>query len=235
MGIGFRRGNSVSALFLVCLLSACNTTTKDIPKSKYLLPNATLRITPQIGYTVEQIALAAAVAGAAYLVYDPLAPNWTIEEEAVSDDIYRFSLRSKNFRVGGDGESLRILRRRALFLQQERGFLDYRLVDYSEGIDSSTPLTSRFSEGTIQFIGRRVTSPPEGQTKLDPAHWPQESMPSSSAASAQRRPAEPISTTPVNRGVARTGGLPKRVAGKSARRCYQPGEQDKSGQKKRSR
>ena len=189
MGTGFCRGNFVSALFLVCLLSACNTTTKEIPKNKYLLPNATLRITPQISYTVEQIALAAAVAGTAYLVYDPLAPNWKIEEEAISDDTYRFSLRTKSFRVGGDGESLRILRRRALFLQREHGFSDYRLVDYSEGIDSSTPLTARFSEGRIQFLGRRATP-----SSVDPIQH----VTPPNAAPIQR--VTPLGATPVQKG-----------------------------------
>ena len=40
----------------------------------------------------------------AYGIYDPLAPNWTIKEQAIDAETYRLSLRAKHFRVGGDGE-----------------------------------------------------------------------------------------------------------------------------------
>jgi hypothetical protein len=142
-------------------LAACGTTTRELPSSgKYLLPNATLKITPQISYTVEQIALAAGVATIAYLVYDPLAPNWAIEERIVKDDTYHFSLKAKSFRVGGDGEALRIIHRRALHLQRERGASDYLVLNYSEAIDSSTPLTSRLSEGVVRLVGLPPPPPP---------------------------------------------------------------------------
>jgi hypothetical protein len=32
------------------------------------------------------------------------------------------------------------------------GYEDFRIVDYSEGIESSTPFTHRYSEGTIQLV-----------------------------------------------------------------------------------
>lgn len=97
--------------------------------------------------------LGAAVAGALlYLVYDPLAPNWTIEEQALDAETYRLQLRAKNFRIGGDGEALRIVRRRAAQLQREKGYTAYRLLDYSESIESATPFSYRVSEGTIQLV-----------------------------------------------------------------------------------
>ncbi|HQC73735.1 MAG TPA: hypothetical protein PLE42_13565 [Candidatus Competibacteraceae bacterium] len=89
---------------------------------------------------------------AAYVVYDPLAPHWTIEEKILDGESYRLSMRAKSFRVGGDGESGLILRRRALQLQRERGFPAYRLLEYSEGIESSTPFTHRYAEGVIQLV-----------------------------------------------------------------------------------
>jgi hypothetical protein len=61
-------------------------------------------------------------------------------------------MRAKSFRTGGDGESRLILRRRAQQLQRERGFLDYRILDYSEGVESSTPFTHRYAEGVIQMV-----------------------------------------------------------------------------------
>jgi hypothetical protein len=102
-------------------------------------------------------ALKASTVGAAtatllYLIYDPLAPNWTIEEQAMDEETYRFFLRAKNFRTGGDGEAVRIVQRRARQLQREKGYAGYRLLDYSESIESATPFAYRTSEGTIQLV-----------------------------------------------------------------------------------
>ncbi len=91
-----------------------------------------------------------------YIIYDPLAPNWTIKERALNSDTYFLSLRAKSFRTGGDGEAIQIVKRRALQLQREKGYAGYRIVDYSEGIESSTPLTHRVSEGTIQLVELQV-------------------------------------------------------------------------------
>jgi hypothetical protein len=100
--------------------------------------------------------LTAGVAAAAlYVIYDPLAPNWTIEEQELDCETYHLSLRAKLFRVGGDGEAMRIVKRRALQLQREKGYAGYKLLDYSEGIESVTPLTYRISEGTIQLVKNR--------------------------------------------------------------------------------
>ncbi|GHU06365.1 hypothetical protein FACS1894158_12560 [Betaproteobacteria bacterium] len=87
-----------------------------------------------------------------YLIYDPLAPNWTIKEQTFDGETFYLSLRAKNFRVGGDGESMRIVKRRAAQLQREKGYAGYNLIDYSEGIESATPFTYRISEGTIQLV-----------------------------------------------------------------------------------
>ena len=98
------------------------------------------------------LALGAAAAIVAYVIYDPLAPNWTIEESLVARDTYSLSMRAKSFRIGGDGESGLILKRRALQLQRQRGFVAYRILDYSEGIESTTPFAQRFAEGTFQLV-----------------------------------------------------------------------------------
>lgn len=91
-----------------------------------------------------------------YIIYDPLAPNWTIKERPLNQDTYYFALTAKSFRTGGDGESIQIIKRRALQLQRERGYAGYRILDYSEGIESSTPLTHRVSEGTIQLVNTQI-------------------------------------------------------------------------------
>jgi uncharacterized protein YceK len=87
-----------------------------------------------------------------YMIYDPLAPNWTIKEQTADGETFHLSLRAKHFRVGGDGEAMRIVKRRASQLQREKGYTAYKLLDYSEGIESATPFTYRISEGTIQLV-----------------------------------------------------------------------------------
>lgn len=94
-----------------------------------------------------------------YIIYDPLAPNWSIKERALGKDSYYISLRAKSFRTGGDGEAIQILKRRAMQLKRERGYDDFRIVDYSEGIESSTPFTHRYSEGTIQLVRANNAQP----------------------------------------------------------------------------
>ena len=88
-----------------------------------------------------------------YVIYDPLAPNWSIKERPLNADTYHLFLRAKSYRTGGDGEAMQIVRRRAQQLQHEKGYGSYRILDYSEGVESSTPLTHRVSEGTIQLVG----------------------------------------------------------------------------------
>ena len=87
-----------------------------------------------------------------YIVYDPLAPNWTVQERQVEQDTFHLEMRAKSFRTGGDGEAYQILKRRAALLQREQGFSAYKVLSYSEGIESSTPLTHRVAEGTYQLI-----------------------------------------------------------------------------------
>jgi hypothetical protein len=143
----------VPALCAALLVASCGTTTPAaIPSTGSLLPNATVQVTPLLAYTTEQIYNAGLVGVLIYVVYDPLAPNWSIEEKVLNEDTYALSMKAKSFRTGGDGESMRILKRRALTLQRERGYTSYKILEFSEGIESSTPFTHRFSEGTIQLV-----------------------------------------------------------------------------------
>ena len=149
------RGWPVGVLALVvAALPACsNTRTLQLPSaSSTLIPHGQLNIAPNITYTIEQVALAGAAGAVLYYVYDPLAPNWSFEEKRINEDTYQISLKAKSFRVGGDGEAMQIIQRRARYLQRERGYDGYRILDYVEGIESSTPLTHRYSEGTIRLV-----------------------------------------------------------------------------------
>lgn len=146
-------------VFSALALTACGSaTTKVLPSSGTLLPNYSLQLTPGIAYTVEQIAMAGVAGAAIYLVYDPLAPNWRIEEQQIGDDRYVLSLRAKSFRTGGDGEAMQVVKRRALELQRENGFGAYTILAYTEGVESSTPLTRRVAESRIQLVKRVPTA-----------------------------------------------------------------------------
>ncbi len=149
-------------MFLGFLVAACSTgnggfTAGGLPVfGTPLIPSGAIAISPQKTYSLETLAMGAAVVGLIYVVYDPLAPNWSLEEKALNDDTYHLAMHAKSFRTGGDGESIMILKRRALQLQREKGYASYRILDYSEGVESSTPFTRRFSEGTIHLVRAEV-------------------------------------------------------------------------------
>lgn len=150
-----RRGWPLGLLaVVVAALPACsNTHSLQLPSaSSTLIPQGQVNVSPNISYTIEQIALAGAAGAVLYYVYDPLAPNWSFEEKRINEDTYQISLKAKSFRVGGDGEAMQIIQRRARYLQHEHGYDGYRILDYAEGIESSTPLTRRYSEGTIRLV-----------------------------------------------------------------------------------
>ncbi|MES2770535.1 MAG: hypothetical protein V4623_00895 [Pseudomonadota bacterium] len=131
------------------LLSACGTTTTgDWPQSGPLIPAGKVQLSPTLSYSFETVASAALF----YAIYDPLAPNWSIQERSVDTQTFSLSLRAKRFRTGGDGEAISIFKRRALQLQREKGFASYRIIDFSEGVESSTPWPQRYSQGTIELI-----------------------------------------------------------------------------------
>ena len=150
-------GQSLRALLAAGVavgLAACqNTPPTYLPSATTtIVPNAVVNVSPNISYTLEEIALAGAAAAILYVVYDPLAPNWRIEEQRIDETTFVYSLQAKSFRIGGDGEAMQILKRRALQLQREKGYAAYRILNYSEGIESGTPFTKRVGEGTIQLV-----------------------------------------------------------------------------------
>lgn len=137
------------ALALASLLVACST-----PGGTPLVPNKALNLTAQTSVSLANLAAGAVMIGAIYLVYDPLAPNWEIEEQRLSEDTYRMSLKMKRFHTGGAGESMQVFRRRASQLQYEQGFATYQVLDYSEGIESQTLGARRVAEGTVRLVHR---------------------------------------------------------------------------------
>lgn len=145
-----RRTFLASACGMVMLLGCAQTGTPVAP----LVANKTLALTATTSISLATLASAAAIGGAIHLIYDPLAPNWEIEELQVSDDTYRFALKMKRFHTGGAGESLQILKRRVGQIQQSLGFASYQILEYSEGVDSETLGSRRVAEGLVRLVQR---------------------------------------------------------------------------------
>ncbi|MGL5633179.1 MAG: hypothetical protein ACRDD3_12555, partial [Azovibrio sp.] len=91
--------------------------------------------------------------GMVYLIYDPAAPNWEIEQVRLSEDVFRLQLRMKRYHTGGSGESMMVMKRRAEQLQRELGYSGYQVLEFAEGIESETIAARRFGEGRIQLVG----------------------------------------------------------------------------------
>ena len=117
-----------------------------------LIPDKVINLTADTTIKLSSLATAVVVAAAIYVVYDPLAPNWEIEEARLNDTTYRLSMKMKRFHTGGSGESIQLLKRRASQLQHEQGFSQYQILEYSEGIDSQTIGARRMAEGVIRLV-----------------------------------------------------------------------------------
>lgn len=133
-------GIVVSALIVVGCTSSGSTSIPLIPDDKIVLTSG----------AGGSIPLSAAVGAAlAYLIYDPLAPNWEIEERRLGEFRYQMSLRMKRFNTGGDGDALGIVRRRAQQLQLAQGQAGFRVTSFDQGIDSQTIGARRWAEAFV--------------------------------------------------------------------------------------
>jgi len=143
--------------YLSLMVVACATLVgcSSTGNGSSLIPNKTLQLTANTSVSLASLAAAAVVGAAIYVVYDPLAPNWEIEESQLNEDTYRLSLKMKRFHTGGAGESIQILKRRATQLQYEQGFGGYQILEYTEGIDSQTIGARRVGEGVIRMVQRK--------------------------------------------------------------------------------
>ena len=95
---------------------------------------------------------AVAVAAGVHLIYDPMAPNWEMKETRLSEDTYDFSLKMKRYHTGGAGESIQMLKRRAVQLQSELGYQNYAILEFSEGIESETVGARRVAHGVVKLV-----------------------------------------------------------------------------------
>ncbi len=85
----------------------------------------------------------------AWATVGPLAPNWAVSQQSLSDDRVRIVLKRKRFASGGDGEAAQLFEQHAERLARERGYAGYSILQYTEGIESTLPLAQRVAEGTV--------------------------------------------------------------------------------------
>ncbi|HEX8961548.1 MAG TPA: hypothetical protein VF801_00985 [Rhodocyclaceae bacterium] len=122
-----------------------------------IVPNRTVTPSPSLSIALEKVVFWGAYAGAAYLILDPLAPNWDIEQAQFPQEQYHLSLHMKRFYAGGAGEARVVFHRRARELAREHGFDGYQVLEYTEGMDSSVLGSQRVAEGVV-----RLTKADEG-------------------------------------------------------------------------
>lgn len=141
-------------LFPVALVAATAACSTPGQQAVPLIADKSLQLTAtRVLPLAEAVGSIAAVA-AILLIYDPLAPNWEIEETRLSEDTFRYSLKMKRYHTGGAGESMQVLKRRISQVQHGLGYGSYQLLEYSEGIDSQTLGARRYAEGVVRLTQR---------------------------------------------------------------------------------
>lgn len=135
------------ALCMAVLFGGCSgipaTSSREV-----IIPNETLNISRSVSIPFESLAAGVLL----YVIVDPLAPNWQIEETRLDDGRYLIALKKKRFTTGGDGEAAQIFFRRAAQLAREQGGGRYRVVEYTEGIESSVPIAQRVAQGVVEVV-----------------------------------------------------------------------------------
>src|SRR5262245_49236732 len=104
-------------------LAACSSIPGDDSNKSYIIPNSTVNVSQSMSIPAESVVAGALV----FLVVDPLAPNWRIEEARLNGKQIRIALTKKRFTNGGDGEAAQIFHRRAAELVHESGAARYEV------------------------------------------------------------------------------------------------------------
>lgn len=137
-----------STLLLPCMLAACASS----PDSEtYIGSGIAKSVVNAVSYPLEKTVYWGAWAAAAYLILDPLAPNWEIEEARFPENHVHFQMSMKRYYAGGAGEARMVFHRRAKELMRAGGFTSYEVVEYVEGMNSSVIGSQRTVEGVVRF------------------------------------------------------------------------------------
>ena len=140
-----------SALLVVTLAGGCSSAVKTFPSSGSVIPDWSLQVAPGFNVGLDKVIYWGAYAGAAYLVLDPLKPNWDIEEARLSSTHYHLSLHMKRYYVGGAGEARVVFNQRAKDLVRAAKAEDYEILEYSEGMESSVLGSRRVCSGVVRL------------------------------------------------------------------------------------
>jgi hypothetical protein len=136
---------SFLSLAFVC---GCSSIDSGDKSSSVLIPNQSLNISRSLQIPAESL-----VAGAVlFLVIDPLAPNSKIEQSRLDDDRFRIALTKKRFTTGGDGEAAPVFYRRAEQIARDNGGVKYRVLEFTEGVESTVPVARRVAQGVIEVV-----------------------------------------------------------------------------------
>lgn len=145
---------------IVLLLAGCSSVpvggVRSYPEHGTIVPNALLKLSPNISIQLDKLVSWGAWIGVAWLVTDPLAPNWEIEEAPLPDNHIHFSLKMKRYYAGGQGEARPTFHRRARELMHYNGFDGYEVVEYSESLDSSVLGSQRTATGVVRMTSHKL-------------------------------------------------------------------------------
>ncbi|MEO8630643.1 MAG: hypothetical protein ABI612_21475 [Betaproteobacteria bacterium] len=133
-----------------------------------LIPTKTVQVTDTMSFTTAEIVMVAAVVGIAYLVIDPLAPNWAIQETKLDETRYRIEMRKKRITTGGDGEAGNLFHRHADEIAMSVRSRGYTILSWNEGVQSDFPIAQRWARGEIQVQPTPVTVVPQPANVQEP-------------------------------------------------------------------
>lgn len=149
-----RQRRLFAAVLFVSLLSACSTNpnaTTSTNSASSIIPDQVVTLGPSVTYPLEKLVYWGAYVGIAYLILDPFAPNWEIQETRFPENHVHFFMTMKRYYSGGAGEARVIFNRRAKELMRAGGFGGYEVIEYTEGMESSLLGAQRTVEGVIRL------------------------------------------------------------------------------------
>ncbi|MDD5176109.1 MAG: hypothetical protein PHQ05_06795 [Sterolibacterium sp.] len=152
-----RKFRKLAGVLAIVGLAGCTGFTSrvagTVPRQGSVIPDSTVQVSRSVAIPLETMVYWGAYAGAAYLILDPFAPNWEIEEAALPNNLVHLSLKMKRYYAGGAGEARVVFHRRARDLVQYGGFEGYEVLEYTEGMASSVLGSQRVSQGVVRLTG----------------------------------------------------------------------------------
>lgn len=133
------------------ILGGCSATPSadSLASTKSLIPDKSINLSNNTSIPLEKLIYWGGFATVAYMILDPLAPNWDIEEAAFPENHYYMTLKMKRYYSGGAGEARMVFQQRAKTLMLRAGFDAYQIVEYNESLESSVLGSQRVAQGVV--------------------------------------------------------------------------------------